>query len=144
MFGSLILIDVCVWCVVVLLTIGYDCLFYFAHRLLHHPKLYRYHKLHHMTYGECVCVLCTLYCLPTHVFIVFVCVCLCVCCVCAVTGTVGVSGTYMSALDFVLTQGIPIMLPKVIFNTHWSSLMYPLAVGGLNSIHSHGAYYFMV
>lgn len=47
----------------------YDAAFYLSHRLLHSKALYKYHKLHHLTYG-----------------------------------TVGVSGSYMSPLDFILTQ----------------------------------------
>ena len=25
-----------------------DCVFHFGHKMMHHPKLYKYHKIHHM------------------------------------------------------------------------------------------------
>jgi sterol desaturase/sphingolipid hydroxylase (fatty acid hydroxylase superfamily) len=59
-------------------------------------------------------------------------------------GTIGVSGNYQSALDFVLTQSLPTMACTVVLGTHWTSLLIPIAVGGLNGVHSHGAYAFPV
>ncbi len=59
-------------------------------------------------------------------------------------GTIGVSGSYMSTVDFIVTQGLPIVLPPVVMGTHFSAMWFPLVIGGINSIHSHGAYAFPV
>lgn len=56
--------------------------------------------------------------------------------------SVGISGLYMSSLDLLLTQALPMLLAPAILGTHVFIIWMYTPIVALNSVHSHGSYAF--
>jgi len=57
-------------------------------------------------------------------------------------GSIGVSGQYQGGFDFFLTTSLALAVGPMLCNAHVSVVWLATFIGGLNSIQSHGGYYF--